>query len=133
MPETFRYPNPRYVGDGVYAHHDGERVIIAASDGITVSDSIAVSPSTLAEIGKYLEYANNFYRNAQHAVTPNCEDCGASLASPSNPIPGAVRGEVYNVSNDDNYREIRLCRQCAQRIDEPFLQSILAKRELPSS
>lgn len=129
MPDNFRPPNPRYIGDGLYAHHDGERVIVAASNGLTVSNQIPISASTLTEIGNYMEYANRFYENSQHLVTPDCEDCGASLASPTNPIPGAIRGEVYNIRDDDTYREIRLCRDCAQVIDEPFLKSLLDKRD----
>lgn len=125
---TIRLPNPRYIGDGVYIRHDGSQLFIETSDGITVQNRIGISAETLEGINNYREYLQEYYGNSQHQVTPNCEDCNRSLENPGSPIAGAVRGEVYRISQDDAYVEVRLCTECARVLDGPTLKAIVAKR-----
>ena len=73
---TTRLPNKRYIGDSVYAVHDGHQLIIETQDGIRVTNRIGLENDTLDGLMKYLEYARDFYRTGQHRASPDCEDCG---------------------------------------------------------
>ncbi len=43
-----------YLGDGVYAAHDGFGVWLTAEDGITATDGIYIEPNVLEALGKWL-------------------------------------------------------------------------------
>ena len=124
-----RTPNPRYIGDGVYARHDGESLIVETSDGVTVTNSIAIEGNVFEGLNQYAEYVRDYYRNGQHRVSPNCEKCDGDLSNAESPIGGAVKGEVYHLEDrGDGHIEIRLCRECARPLTSEDIQSILAGR-----
>ena len=125
---SIRLPNPRYIGDGLYARHDGGQLWVESSDGVRVLNAVAMDINTLTALNEYADYMADFYRNNQHQAPPGCDDCGANLTNYENPIAGAVKGEVYRVNDQDRYIEIRLCHDCARVIDEPSLQELAAKR-----
>ena len=124
-----RTPNPRYIGDGVYARHDGESLIVETSDGVNVTNRIAIEDKVFEGLNQYREYVRDYYRNGQHRVSSNCEKCQADLSSADNPIAGAVKGEVYHLEErGDGHIEIRLCRECARPLTSEDVQAILATR-----
>ena len=126
---SIRTPNPRYLGDGIYARHDGATLWLETSDGLSVQNRIAVSGETLEAVGQYIRYAREYYETGQHLVGPGCEDCGRSLEMPESPIEGAVRGEVYRTRDqEDRYAEVRLCPDCAGVMDQDRLRALLDKR-----
>jgi hypothetical protein len=43
----------QYLGDGVYAEHDGYQVWLSITDGITTSDLIALDPDVFAALLRY--------------------------------------------------------------------------------
>lgn len=126
---TIRLPNPRYIGDGVYARHDGEDLIIETSDGIAVQNRIALNPNGMSALQEYAHYANEFYRTQQHQVGPGCEKCGDELTEPRSPIAGAVKGEVYRVHHQEVQHEVRLCRECATDVSLENLIHLIKERE----
>ena len=128
-----RLPNPRYIGDGLYVRHDGQQFWIESSNGITVSQRVAMDGNTLSQLNDYAEYMTEFYNNNQHQVEPGCDDCGADLTNYESPIVDTVKGDIYRVRHLERYVEIRLCRNCAQIIDEPYLNQLLAKRATQSA
>ena len=125
---TTRLPNKRYIGDGVYAGYDGYQITLETSDGISVTNRIGLESNTLHGLNKYAEYTQEFYDSNQHQVTPGCEDCGQDLMDQSNHIPGAILGEVYQVEHDDVHHEIRLCKSCANSVDQASLLNIIERR-----
>ena len=50
---TTRLPQKRYIGDGVYATHDGYQIILETSDGIQATNRIGLDDDTLEGIQKY--------------------------------------------------------------------------------
>ena len=126
-----RLPNQRYIGDGVYASHDGLNLILETSNGLTVQDRIALDGNTLDGMQKYIEYSREFYQSGQHLVPPGCEDCGTDVRNPASPLAGALSAEIYQVRYNDASHEVRLCQACAKTVDEPFLRSLIDKRARP--
>ena len=123
-----RLPNPRYVGDGVYARHDGHQLVIETSNGVFVRDRIALDGNSLSALQEYAQYAGAFYGTGQHQVEPGCELCGKDLRYNDNPIEGAVNGEIYQVYHQEVQHEVRLCRECAVGIGLDRLVGIIEKR-----
>ena len=123
-----RLPNPRYIGDGVYAHHDGDQLVIETSNGIVVRDRIALDEHVLFALQEYAQYFRAFYASGQHKVDPGCESCGKVLQYADNPIEGAVNGEIYQVPHNNMDHEVRLCRDCARATDGAQLLAIIEKR-----
>ena len=125
---TTRLPNKRYIGDGVYAGYDGYQITLETSDGISVTNRIGLESNTLHGLNKYVDYTQKFYDNNQHQVTPGCEDCGQDIMDQRNPIPGTILGEVYQVEHDNVHHEIRLCKNCANSVDQASLVNIIERR-----
>ena len=121
---TTRLPNKRYIGDGVYAGHDGYQLILETQDGIRVTNRIGVDDNALEGIKRYLEYAREFYGTGQHRTGPGCEDCGAEIIGPL----GQVLGEVYQLRMDETVQEVRLCSDCAGVVTQEFLEGLIQKR-----
>jgi hypothetical protein len=42
-----------YIGDGVYASHDGYQIWLETSDGIRVTNAIALEPGVFASLVEY--------------------------------------------------------------------------------
>ena len=122
-----RLPGRHHIGDGVYAGHDGYQFILETSDGISVTNRVALDEDTLDGLQKYLLYARGFYQSGQHQVSPDCEDCGADITA-NGPIPGAISAEIYRVEHQGAIHEIRLCPECARTVDQALLQGIILKR-----
>ncbi len=55
-------PSNRYIGDGVYASHDGYQIVMETSDGISVSNRIALDDQVLGSLNDYRKYVQEFYR-----------------------------------------------------------------------
>ena len=128
---TTRMPMRRYIGDGVYVGHDGYQIILETSDGISVTNRIGLEDSTLEGLGRYREYALDFYRTGQHRAGPGCEGCGQDITDHEAPLPGTLRGEVYQVRKDDVQHEVRLCQDCARKASQEFLDGLIARRPAP--
>jgi hypothetical protein len=45
--------NPRYLGDGVYAHFDGCCIVLMANDHRNPTDTICVEPSVLRNLNQF--------------------------------------------------------------------------------
>lgn len=45
----------KYLGDGVFADHDGWNVILTAEDGIRATDTIYLEPEVLAALRTYAD------------------------------------------------------------------------------
>lgn len=43
----------RYLGDGVYAAHDGFGIWLTAENGLSAADAIYLEPSVLAELMRF--------------------------------------------------------------------------------
>jgi len=43
----------RYLGDAVYATHDGYHIWITTEDGVSVTNKIALEPAVLAALDRY--------------------------------------------------------------------------------
>ena len=126
---TNRLPNPRYIGDGLYARHDGHQLIIEASDGIRVTNRIGIDANGMNAIRQYADYALDFYNNGQHRISKGCEKCGADLHDSRNPIQDAVHGEVYHIQQGEANLEIRLCHNCSGILtQEETLRAIIDSR-----
>ena len=121
---TTRLPQKRYIGDGVYASHDGYQIILETSDGIQATNRIGLDDDTLEGVRKYRQYALEFYRTGQHRVGPGCEDCGKEIIRQD----GAMLGEVYRFQHDGVTHEVRLCQECAKTVDQAFLVRTINKR-----
>lgn len=128
MTRLTRLPQPRYIGDGVYARHDGYQFILETSDGISVLNRIGIEPSTMDGLDRYRHYAQDFYRTGQHRAGPGCEECGRDISRPG-PVGWSVDGEVYQVERGGTQHEVRLCGECAQGVTQERLDQILEKRE----
>ena len=55
-------PSNRYIGDGVYASHDGYQIVLETSDGISVTNRIALDDLVLDDLDRYRKYVQKFYR-----------------------------------------------------------------------
>lgn len=130
---TERLPNPRYIGDGLYARHDGHQLIIETSDGIRVTNRIAIDADGMNAIRQYAAYALDFYSNGQQRIPTGCEKCGADLQDSRNPIKDAVHGEVYHIQQGDSNLEIRLCHNCSGILTQETLGAIIARRAAPAA
>lgn len=126
---TTRLPNTKYLGDGCYASHDGYQIVLETSDGVTVKNRIGLESGTLEALNQYVEYVRGFYQTGQHQAPPGCEECGKNLSDPNSPLQGPVLAEIYRVSHEGKSYEIRLCNDCAQAVDEEFLEYIIRKRD----
>ena len=126
-----RMPNCRYLGDGVYAGHDGFTLFLETPEGRIVTNRIALENSTLQAMNEYISYANAFFRTGQHLPGPECEDCGADINDPYSPLKGALSAEVYQMRAEDTVHEVRLCKDCARYVDGAFLLEIIARRASP--
>ena len=126
---TTRRPQKRHIGDGVYAGHDGYQITLETSDGIRVTNSIALENATIEGFNRYLQYAQGFYENDQHQVGPGCEECQQDITNHLSPIADAIQGEVYHIKHQDKQHEIRLCSNCSRSADQPFLTSLIEKRQ----
>ena len=85
---TTRLPNKRYIGDGVYAVHDGNHLIIETQDGIWVKNRIELDDNVLNGLMKYLEYAKDFYRTGQHPGLPGLRGLRPGDHRPPGQDPG---------------------------------------------
>ena len=122
---TTRLPQKRYIGDGVYASHDGYQIILETSDGIQATNRIGLDDDTLEGIQKYRQYALEFYRTGQHQVGPGCEECGKEIIRQD----GAMLGEVYRFQHDEATHEVRLCQECAKTVDQALLVRTINRRK----
>ena len=62
-----RYPNKRYIGDGVYASFDGYQVWLETErDGR--GHSIAIEASVYYDLGRYWDYVREFYAELKKEV-----------------------------------------------------------------
>ena len=130
---TTRLPQKRYIGDGVYVGHDGYQITLETSDGNQMTNRIALDSTTIQGLKRYLEYAQEFYKDDQHLVGPECEGCQKDITNHSNPMSDVIQGEVYHVKHEDTQHEIRLCSDCSKSVDQPFLISLIEKRPSYSS
>ena len=126
---TTRLPNKRYIGDGVYAVHDGNHLIIETQDGIRVNNRIGLDDNVLNGLMKYLEYARDFYRTGQHRASPDCEECGRGIIDHL----GRIQGEVYQLEDEETVHEVRLCPDCAQNVTQDRLEGVVRKRATPGA
>ena len=55
-------PSNRYIGDGVYASHDGYQIVLETSDRISVTNRIALDDLVLDDLDRYRKYVQKFYR-----------------------------------------------------------------------
>jgi hypothetical protein len=59
--------NATYLGDGLYADHDGFQIRLYASNGIETTNEVFLEPPVLGAFLKYLERVKNW----SVVVTPN--------------------------------------------------------------
>ena len=182
-----RRPNPQYLGDAVYASHDGTNYLIQTCDGYAVNDLITMTEAdldafrqfraearqkgeptgntqtkisdevqvqhnghgfrliahgrlwptnaihidgrTAEALEEYREYCAEYFGEGQDQVTPDCEECGADISRSKSPVHHAVAGEIYKLTVNDRFREIRLCYQCGTPLTSERVNAILASRE----
>ena len=55
-------PEPRYLGDSVYARSDGESLVLELNNGHGFFNTIAMEPEVLNALDKYREYTASFFR-----------------------------------------------------------------------
>ena len=130
---TTRLPQKRYIGDGVYAGHDGYQITLETSDGISVTNQIGLDSATVQGFKRYLEYAQEFYKDDQHRVGTGCEECQKDITNYITPMKGAIQGEVYHVNYEEKQYEIRLCSDCSTTVDQTYLINLIQKRPTYSS
>jgi len=53
MSVKFTGENPDYLGDGLYASFDGYQVWLETSDGVSITNSVALEPSVAAALDNY--------------------------------------------------------------------------------
>ena len=51
----FEGENPKYLGDGVYASFDGYHVWLETSDGLSITNKIALEPSVIEWLNEYVK------------------------------------------------------------------------------
>lgn len=66
-----------YLGDSVYATHDGCQIWLRTFNGISVSNSIALEPEVVAELESYVEAFRN-RPQTRITRTATCGECGGS-------------------------------------------------------
>jgi hypothetical protein len=66
-----------YLGDGLYASHDGYQFWLRASNGITVTNEVALEPNVLHAFIKFIERT----LNVKIKVTPVEKEGGAEEGS----------------------------------------------------
>lgn len=62
MADAFdKHNNPKktYLGDGVYAHHDGYHVVLTTENGIETTNTIALEPEVLHALAVYTASLTN--------------------------------------------------------------------------
>lgn len=47
-------PKKTYLGDGVYAHHDGWHVVLTVENGMGPTETICLEPEVLAALARYV-------------------------------------------------------------------------------
>lgn len=52
----------QYLGDGVYADHDGEHIVLTAEDGIRATDRIYLDPTVYAALTVYFDQLGTLAR-----------------------------------------------------------------------
>ncbi len=65
-----RLKTKTYLGDSVYAHHDGYHIILETINGDidSASNRIALEPPVLNALDKYREYINNIGKQYQEGI-----------------------------------------------------------------
>jgi hypothetical protein len=55
-------PEPKYLGDGVYAKYDGRHIVLTAGrceeDEVDADNIIFLAPEVMSEVIRYNEYVN---------------------------------------------------------------------------
>ncbi len=60
--EKQQLPEPRYLGDSVYARSDREHIFLELNNGYGFYNTIAMDPEVLESLDKYREYTGRFFR-----------------------------------------------------------------------
>ena len=60
----------RYLGDAVYATHDGYHIWISTENGVAVTNSIALEPTVLAALDEYRSDLAAAQREAEADAQP---------------------------------------------------------------
>lgn len=48
-------PNKEYLGDGVYADHDGNGVVLTTENGLCATNTIYLEPEVIVALQAYME------------------------------------------------------------------------------
>ena len=59
---AIEYPQKRYLGDGVYASCDGYQIILETSNGIDITNRIALDNQVLHALDQYRSYRNQHWQ-----------------------------------------------------------------------
>ena len=127
-PDAAVMPEARQLAADLHAHHNGYQTIVVRTHEGTPTQTIAVDAEVLHALESYRTYVQEYFQHGQHLAPAGCEECGADITDRRNPIKTAVLGEIYRIDDHGQYREIRLCRQCASFVDQEFLREILDRR-----
>ena len=65
MTNEQKFPNKRYMGDGVYASFDGWNIWLETEREAGV-ERVALEPPTLMAVNEYWEYVKAFYKEDDH-------------------------------------------------------------------
>lgn len=60
-------PEKRFLGDAVYASHDGVQIWLEVSDGFKYTDRIALLPGVLSALNSYAQYCEAFFKEGEEA------------------------------------------------------------------
>ena len=72
-----------YLGDAVYADHDGYHVVLTTEDGIRVSNTICLEPLVLEALAEYVAGLKQKQEGEM-----KCPDCDTRM------VPLAVNGDL---------------------------------------
>jgi hypothetical protein len=67
---TMKGSAPAYLGDGVYAEHDGWALVLTTSDGMSVTNRIVLESEVYATLLRYVASLNDRNRKATKGETP---------------------------------------------------------------
>lgn len=70
-PEEPRFRDKRYLGDGLYASHDGFSWWLTAENGISITDRVCLEPEVYDAFLKYVEDIRSKYAASNR---PHAED-----------------------------------------------------------